>query len=68
MINDTINESANLKDVVLSFLGLRQSASHSDNYSSGATSSEKGNHHARSDSESNRVLCLVLRFPIDSSR
>lgn len=68
MINDTINESAHLKDVVLSFLGLRQSASHSDNYSSGATSSEKGNHHARSDSESNRVLCLVLRLFIDSSR
>lgn len=68
MINDTINESPNLKDVVLSFLGLRQSASHSYDYSSGTASSEKGNHHARSDSESNRVLCLVLQLSIDSPR
>ena len=58
MINDAINESPNLKDGVLSFLGLRQSASRSDSYSSGAASSEKGNHHARSDSESNRVIAL----------
>lgn len=59
MINDTINESPNLRDVVISFLGLKQSASHSDSYSSGTASSERDRHHSRSDSELNRVLCHV---------